>query len=136
MNSRAFSRFQTYPAQTLATAYTIQPTENHKTFFLGLVGGFTVTLPPPFMGGLFRFCVQVAPTTAYIITTHAGANVIYGMFYERAGGAGVAGAARDTQNFVASQSIIGDWAEYWSDGTNWYVHGMVDVSAGVTFAAT
>lgn len=53
-----------------------------------------------------------------------------------AGTAGVAGAARDTFNFVANQAIIGDWVEFHSDGTNWYYHGMVDVAAGNTVSAT
>ena len=51
---------------------------------------------------------------------------------ERAGTAGVAGAAQDTFNFVANNAIIGDWVEFYSDGTNWYYHGMVDVAVGNT----
>ena len=110
--------------------------ENGRTYYLSLAGGFTTTLPAPILGLRFRFIVKTAPTTAYVITTNGGANVIYGHFLERAGGAGVAGAAQDTQNFVANQAIIGDWAEYYCDGTNWYVHGIVDVAAGATFAVT
>lgn len=122
--------------EIVITTNVIAASENGKTFYLTLAGGFTSTLPAPALGLRFRFIVAVAPTTAYIITTNAGANIIYGMFEERAGGAGVAGAAQDTQNFVANQAIIADWAEYYSDGTNWYVHGMVNVSAGITFAVT
>ncbi len=84
----------------------------------------------------FRFVVKTAPTTAYIITTNAGANLLYGMMEERAGTAGVAGAAQDTFNFVANVAIIGDWVEFVSDGTSWFYHGMVDVAAGNTVAVT
>lgn len=110
--------------------------ENGKTYYLNAAGGFTSTLPAPFKGAAFRFVVKTAPTTAYIIVTTSGANLMYGMMLERAGGAGVAGAARDTFNFVANQAIIGDWVEFFSDGTNWYYRGMVDVAAGNTVAQT
>lgn len=114
----------------------IAAAESGATFYLNAAGGFTSTLPAPAAGMRFRFIVKTAPTTAYIITTNAGANILYGMMEERAGTAGVAGAARDTFNFVANNAIIGDWVEFYSDGTNFYYHGMVDVSAGNTVAVT
>ena len=120
--------------EVVTTTNVIGADENGKTFFLSLVGGFTSTLPAPALGLEFWFYVKTAPTTAYIITTNAGADIMYGMMLERAGGAGVAGAGRDTFNFVASQAIIGDWVKFVSDGTNWYYHGMVDVAAGNTVA--
>lgn len=123
-------------AEVVTTTNVITASETGKTFFLNTAGGFTSTLPVPALGLKFTFVVKTAPTTAYIITTNAGANLLYGMMLERAGTAGVAGAAQDTLNFVANNAIIGDWVEFVSDGTNWYVHGMVDVAAGVTFAVT
>lgn len=122
--------------EVVITTRPIVAADNGKTLYLSLAGGFTVTLPAPALGFRIRLIVKTAPTTSYVITTTGGSNLIYGHFVERAGGVGVAGAAQDTQNFVANQAIIGDWAEYYSDGTNWYVHGMVNVSAGVTFAVT
>lgn len=115
----------------------ITAAESGKTFFLHAAGGFTSTLPAPALGMMYRFIVKTAPTGAsYVITTTGGSNLLYGMMVERAGGAGVAGAAQDTFNFVVNQSIIGDWVEFFSDGTNWYYHGMVDVAAGNTVSAT
>lgn len=123
--------------ETVVTTNVIGATESGKTFFLNLAAGFTSTLPAAAAGLRFRFVVKTAPTGApYVITTDSGANVLYGQMLERAGGAGVAGAARDTFNFIHNQSIIGDWVEMISDGTNWYYHGMVDVAAGNTVAAT
>ena len=110
----------------------ITAAESGKTFFLNAVGGFTSTLPAVAAGLRFRFIVKTAPTTAYIITTNGGSNLLYGHMLERAGTAGVAGAAQDTFNFVANNAIIGDWVEFYSDGTNWYYHGMVDVAVGNT----
>lgn len=120
--------------EVVTTTNVIDASESGKTFYLNLAGGFTSTLPAPAAGLRFKFIVKTAPTTAYIIVTTSGANLMYGMMEERAGTAGVAGAARDTFNFVANQSIIGDWVEFESDGTNWYYHGMVDVAAGNTVA--
>lgn len=123
-------------SEVVTATNVIAANESGKTFYLGLAGGFTSTLPAPAAGLVFRFVVQVAPTTAYIIVTNGSANIMYGMMEERAGTAGVAGAARDTFNFVANQAIIGDWVEFRSDGTKWFYHGMVDVAAGNTVAAT
>lgn len=123
-------------SEVLITTRTLTPADFGKTLYLSLAGGFTVTLPAPAPGAKFRFVVKTAPTTAYIIVTAGLANLLYGMMLERVGGAGVAGAARDTFNFVAAQAIIGDWMECYSDGTNWYYHGMTDVSAGSTVSAT
>lgn len=126
-----------FSGEVVVTTNVITAAESGATFFLSLAAGFTSTLPAPALGLYFRFVVKTAPTGApYIITTNGGDNILYGMMEERAGTAGVAGAARDTFNFIHNQSIIGDWVEMWSDGTNWYYHGMVDVAAGNTVAAT
>lgn len=117
-------------AEIVITTNVIAASENGRTYFLSLIGGFTSTLPSPALGLRFRFIVKTAPTTAYIIT--AGAAILYGMMEERAGGVGVAGAGVTNFNFVANQAIIADWVEFYSDGTNWYYHGMVNVAAGNT----
>ena len=122
--------------ETVTATNVITADESGKTFYLGAAGGFTSTLPAPGAGLEFEFIVSVAPTTAYIIVTTSGANLMYGMMLERAGGAGVAGAARDTFNFVANNAIIGDWVKFKSDGTNWHYRGSVDVAAGNTVAQT
>ncbi len=122
--------------EVVITTNIITADENGKTFYLSLAGGFASTLPAPALGLRFRFVVKTAPTTAYTIGTNAGDNVMFGMMVERAGGAGVAGAARDVFNFVANQAIVGDWVEFYCDGTNWYYHGMVDVAAGNTVGQT
>lgn len=111
--------------------------ESGKTFYLNALAGFLSTLPAPAAGLTFKFIVQTAPTSVgYTIATASSANIIKGMMVERAGGAGVAASAGDLVTFVANQSIAGDWMEFFSDGTSWFIHGMVDVSAGVTIGST
>lgn len=123
-------------SESVVATNVITAAESGTTFYLNAIGGFTSTLPAPALGLYFKFVVKTAPTTAYIITTNGGANVLFGQVVERAGGAGVAGASQDTINFVANQAIIADWYEFRSDDTNWYVHGMVNVSTATTFAVT
>lgn len=118
-------------AEIVTTTNVILAAESGRTYYLSLAGGFTTTLPAPALGLNFRFIVKTAPTGApYVITP--GSAILYGMMEERAGGAGVAGAAGTNFNFIHNQSKIADWSQFFSDGTNWYFHGMVDVAAGVT----
>jgi hypothetical protein len=120
--------------ETVITTNVITASETGKTFFLNLVGGFTSTLPVPALGLKYRFVVQTAPTTAYIILTNAVANIIHGSIAtpEDALGAVSVVAAADTINFVANLAVIGDWCEVESDGTNWYISGMSFVQDGMT----
>ena len=120
--------------EVVTTTNTIGAAESGTTFYLNSAGGFTSTLPAPAAGLHFKFVVKTAPTTSYIITTNAAANVLYGKIFERAGTAGVAGAAADVINFVANNAIAGDTYLFDCDGTNWYITGSVDVAAGCTFA--
>jgi len=129
---------QIFPIDTEAVIATnvITAIETGKTFFLTAAGGFTSTLPAVADGLKFRFVVRTAPSTAYIITTDGGSNLLYGTINEITATAGVTIAAQDTLNFVASTSLTGDWAEFESDGFNWYVHGATQVDNGITVSAT
>ena len=123
--------------EVVITTKTITKTEPRQvTYFLTLAGGFTTTLPAPRAGSRYKFIVAVAPTTAYIIVTEGGSNILYGTINEITATAGVTIAAQDTLNFVANTSLIGDWAVFESDGTNWYVHGAGQVDNGITVAVT
>ena len=122
--------------QTLAAAKTLTGDDNGKTFFLNLAGGFTVTLPAVSNAGFrVKFIVKTAPTTAYIVASAAGDDILGGFDTgEDAAGSvdsEVSGGA-DQVNFVANTSVIGDYAEFVSDGTNWYVGGHCNVQDGMT----
>lgn len=121
--------------EVLITTRTLTANDAGKTFFLALVGGFTVTLPSPVLGLKFKFYVQIAPTTAYIIRT-AGApdQILAGQVYASAG------SNEDSETdftatdvtFVANTSVIGDSAELFSDGTNWYARAYTNAAGGIT----
>ena len=121
--------------ETVTATNVIAESESGTTYFLNLAGGFTSTLPAPAAGANFKFIVKTAPTTAYIITTNGGANVIYGNLLDIVGEL-VAVVAQDTVNFVASTALVGDTAEFTSDGTNWYCKLRSGANGGITVAAT
>lgn len=114
----------------------ITAAETGKTFFLSAATGFLSTLPAPAIGLNYTFIVKTSPTSnGYTIGTPT-ADIIIGMVLERAGTAGVSDANADLVTLVANQSIKGDWLKFVSDGTSWFMHGMVDVATGVTTATT
>lgn len=123
----------TKTSETVAAANVITADESGSTFYLGLAGGFTSTLPAPAAGLNYKFVVAVQPTTAYIITTNASANIIEGM--ADVNSTLVLASNEDTINFVASTAIIGDWVELESDGTSWFVTGQSGAVGGITFTA-
>ena len=111
----------------------ITAVESDTTFYLNAAGGFTSTLPAPAIGLKYKFIVKTAPTTAYIITTTSGAILMYGTWLDVTGELTYF-AARDTFNFVANKSKIGDSLEVESDGTNWYCQAQSGLDAGITTA--
>lgn len=113
-------------AEVVTTTNVITASENGKTFFLSLAAGFVSTLPAPAAGLRFRFVVKTAPSAgSYTIVTNSSANIMKGHIlssdlnaatdadFETAGG--------DTFTFVTAKAVAGDWADFESDGTVWYV---------------
>ena len=121
-------------AEVVTTTNVITAAETGKTFYLNLAGGFTSTLPAPAIGLEYRFVVKTQPTTAYIVTTNAGADVIFGS--ADVNSTKVLSSAQDKINFVANTAIVGDWVRVTSDGTNWYVNGDSGATGGITFTVT
>jgi hypothetical protein len=123
------------PGEVVVTTRAIEASDSGKTFYLGDVDGFTCTLPAPALGLKYRFIVKLAPTEAsYIIDTGA-ANIMYGMIETSpVDDAARAVTAQQKITFVVDVALIGDWVELQSDGTNWYVSGMVNVIEAATVA--
>lgn len=125
--------------ETLTAARTLTAVDNGTTFFLGLAGGFTVTLPTPVAGFKCKFIVSVAPTTAYVIVTAGGSDIMIGGINELEVDTTEDGPYddnADTLNFVASTAVVGDWVEFVSDGTSWYFTGQTNADGGVTTSTT
>jgi hypothetical protein len=85
----------------------------------------TVTLPAVSAGLSFRFVAVTAH--AHVIT--GGAGVIEGGYHHNTNGATVARLGivnRSTLTLHNTNSAIADTLEFWSDGTSWYVSGIVN----------
>lgn len=122
-------------AELVTTTNVITADETGKTFYLDAAGGFTSTLPAPALGLKFTFIVKTAPTTAYIVTTNAGANILYGTFLDIIGELTYF-SAQDQVDFVASTSVIGDRLEVESDGVNWHCTAISGADGGVAVTVT
>lgn len=113
----------------------ITATESGKTFFLSAAAGFESTLPTAAAGLRFRFIVKTSPTSNGYTITGSPADKIQGTIASNGAETeanGVAASDADNIILVANQAVVGDWVEFLSDGTNWYVTGEVGLLAAVT----
>lgn len=123
-------------AEVVTAANVIAAAENGRTYYLNSATEFASTLPAPALGLKFKFIVKAAPSGAdYTITTTSSANIIYGAIsssdLNAANDAAIA-TGNDTISFVSAKAIVGDWVEFESDGTNWYVSGNCSVFDAIT----
>jgi len=92
---------------------------------LGGSNASTVTLPSVQAGLSFRFVATSA--VAHVI--NGGNSVIEGGYHHNTNGATVARVAvtnKSSLTLHATNPLIGDTLEMWSDGTSWYVSGIVN----------
>jgi len=85
----------------------------------------TVTLPSVSVGLKFRFVA----VTAHAHVINGGASVIEGGYHHNTNAATVARVAilnKSSLTLHNSNSAIADTLEFWSDGTSWYVSGIVN----------
>jgi predicted nucleic acid-binding protein len=120
--------------ETVTTTNVITASESGKTFFLNTAAGFTSTLPAPALGLKFKFIVSTAPTSSggYLVTTNAAAAIIFGTIVDTT--ATLEGNAETTITFVFDTSLVGDSAEFESDGTNWYMTAQSQANGGISRA--
>lgn len=120
--------------EVVTEANVITAAESGSVFFLNSATEFASTLPAPVAGMHFTFIVTAAPSGAnYTITTDSSANIILGQVNSSTGGnADSEASGADTVNFVDSVAVVGDMAEFWCDGTNWFVQAFCDADGGIT----
>lgn len=123
-------------AEVVAATNVITESENGKTFFLNHATEFVSTLPLPFLGGNFRFIVANAPETdSFTVVTKNSANILIGHVLTSQDAGGTADsetAGGDTLTFVLAKAVVGDMAEFWSDGVNWFVEASGKVFDAIT----
>ena len=114
---------------SLTAATTLTESDNGKHFILNGGTGVGITLPAVKKGLYFKFTVGAAFTTDYVFTA-SPADSFEGCVIEA--GAVQAVDAADTITLEDGVENIGDWIEFWSDGTYWYVFGNFLTAASVT----
>lgn len=123
-------------AEVVSATNVITAAENGKTFFLSSATEFVSTLPAPALGLRFTFIVAAAPSGAdYTVVTNASANIIVGhvLTSQDAGGnADSETSGGDTVSFVDSKAVVGDRADFISDGTSWFVRASCKTFDAIT----
>lgn len=121
--------------ETVTGTKVIDASENGRIYFLASQNEFPTTLPAPQSGLHFTFFVRQAPLgVSYTIVTHSGAEILAGQVYSSDGVDADSETAftATTITFVQGASVIGDSADVWSDGVNWYARCYCNVSTGIT----
>ncbi|MEI9966175.1 MAG: hypothetical protein WDN67_00645 [Candidatus Moraniibacteriota bacterium] len=124
-------------ANSMATAIattTLTAADSGKTYVLSASTEFVTTLPALAAGLNFRFYVGAAPSGAsYTIVTAGSANNMIGTIHSSTGGnADSEASGGDTFSFADGAAVKGDRADFFCDGTNWYVTAFTDADAGAT----
>ena len=123
----------------LAAAKKLTKSDNGKTLFLALAGGFTVTLPVPYKGGRFKVIVSVNPTTSYFVVTDGSSNVLSGGINELevdTASDGPSGINADSIELTAAFASVGDYVNFESDGVTWFFDGQTALDGGIVIATT
>ena len=91
--------------------------------------GFGITLPAPTQGWRCKFTIGASFSTDFVFTAGT-ADTFEGMILE-AGAVQTVDAA-DTITLEDGVENVGDWLEFWSDGTTTFVTGMTLTAVSVT----
>ena len=114
----------------LSAAKTLSIEESNGTSYILDGGtGFGITLPAPTQGWRCKFTIGAAFSTDFVFTA-ATAGQFQGSAYE----AGVVQliAAADTLTLEDGAETIGDFLEFWSDGTSIFTFGIFSAAASIT----
>jgi len=123
-----------------AAAFTVNAADTGKIFILPQttvgVGAITVTLPALAAGLHYRFINGSAGASVATVAITATAAVLQGQaVMGPVGGVSLLPiSANTTLNFVNAVTLKGDYADYYCDGTNWYVIANARTSGSFTVA--
>ena len=113
---------------SVGSAKTLDPSESGRLVWLeSSSGAFSLTLPSVAAGLHYRMMVtEHTPTGA--ITIAAGSAIIFGKINETEvdtgdDGPGSNGNTGVSNLIIGVSAVRGDWGEFYSDGTSWYIHG-------------
>lgn len=116
----------------------ITAAETGSVFFLNAAVEFASTLPAVAAGLHFTFIVTAAPSGASYTVAGASGTPIKGHVLTNdvnsATDSDFGTAGELTLTFVDSKAVAGDRAEFWCDGTNWFVVASCSVFDAITIS--
>lgn len=125
--------------EVVVTTNVILAAETGSVFFLGSATGFVSTLPTPAAGLRFTFIVSTAPTSgSHTVICAASGTLIKGHVLSNdlnaASDSDFGTAGELTLTFVVNKAVAGDRAEFFCDGTNWFVEAACSVFDAITIS--
>jgi hypothetical protein len=128
----------TLKTEVVAATNVITAAESGSVFFLNSATEFVSTLPAVAAGLHFTFIVTAAPSGASYTVVGASGTPIKGHVLTNdvnsATDADFGTAGELTLTFVDGKAVAGDRAEFWCDGTNWFVVASCSVFDAITLA--
>lgn len=124
--------------EVVTTTNVILAAESGSVFFLGSATGFVSTLPAVAAGLHFVFIVSTAPTSGSHTVVGASGTPTKGHVLTNdvnsATDSDFGTAGELTVTFVVNKAVAGDRAEFFCDGTNWFVQAGCSVFDAVTIS--
>mgnify|MGYP003126307971 FL=1 len=118
-----------FDVEVISASTTLSQNDSGKLFMLNGDVGATITMPSPQSGARFKFVLnENTPNTAFTIDCGAGlleGNLQNASAHARANG--------DQSCVFGTTAVKGDFADFESDGTSWYVAATTVVSGAITF---
>ena len=126
--------------ENLTAAKTLDPSDSGKVFTLDQDASFDVTLPTASNAGVgwnAKFILTDAGSGTVKVIPDSSEDTLIGCIQSSDGGDASAASAEsgvDELIWVASTASIGDWAELFCDGSNFYVSGQMHDNDHMTLA--
>lgn len=124
--------------ETVLVTNVITAAETGSVFFLNAATEFVSTLPALAAGLHFKFIVTAAPSGAnYTVVAASGTPIIGHVLTTDVNSATDPGFTTSgvlTVSFVSAKAVVGDSAEFWCDGTNWFCSAECSLFDAITFS--
>jgi len=124
-------------AVTITASEALLASDSGKIFMLNLATGLTVTLPSVANAGWYATFIIATNCSSNDYIIDAAATVVCSGIEELetdTNDDGPTDTAHDDVTFASAKDQKGDMCEIFSDGTSWYVNGVVALDACVSLA--
>ena len=124
--------------ENITAAKTLDPSDSGKVFTLDQDASFDITLPTASQAGAgwnAKFILTDAGSGTVKVIPNSSEDTLIGMIESIDTSAGAsAESGVDELIWVASTAAVGDWAELFCDGSNFYVSGQMHDNNHITLA--